>query len=201
MGINEIHQKRAAQIGRAKGMIWMISVTLFFALIDLYFAKLAAYLTVSIGIAVFALSIILFAWSLKTLRLAKLLPDKKSTEEIARTGSMRKWFLIVLILEIAGFNIAPVLLSIFNHPQYIVPVCILIAALHFIPLGRIFAMPIYYLLGIVLSLIVILTMLLVPAISQMGNLNTLMAVPSLSFILLNWIIIVYILKDATKYLS
>lgn len=195
-----VHQKRAAQIGRAKGMIWMVSVTIFFALYDLYFAKLSMFLTISICIIICAITAILFAWIMKTLRLAKKLPDDKSIEAIQRKDSMRKWFLIILIVEIAGFNIAPIALWKFDHLQYIVPVVILIAALHFIPLGRIFAMPVYYFHGIILSLITIVTMFLVPTSLQIGNLPALVAIPSLSFIFLNWIVIIYILKDAMKYL-
>ena len=195
-----IHQKKAAQIGRSKGMIWMVSVTTFFALYDLYFVKLSMFLTICIFIIICAITAILFAWSMKTLRLAKKLPDDKSIDAIQRRNSMRKWFLIILIVEIAGFNIAPIALWKFDHLQYIVPVVILIAALHFIPLGRIFAMPVYYFLGIILSLITIVTMLLVPASLQIGNLLALVAIPSLSFIFLNWIVIMYILKDAIKYL-
>ena len=195
-----VHQKKAAQVGRAKGMIWMVSVTIFFALYDLYFIKLSMFLTICICIIIFAVTAILFTWSIKTLGLAKKLPDEKSEEAIQRRGSVRKWFLIILILEIAGFNIVAIALWKFDHSQYIVPVDILIVALHFIPLGRIFAMPVYYFHGVILSLISILTMLLVPASLQIGNLLALMAIPSLSFILLNWIIIIYILKDAMKYL-
>jgi hypothetical protein len=200
MEINVIHQRRAAQIGRAKGMIWMVSVTLFFALIDLYFAAFRVFLTITIGVAVSAFTYILFNWSLRTLRLAKLLPDKKLTDAVEIRNPMRKWFIIVVVLEVAGFNIAAIVLSKLNHAEYIVPVDILIAALHFIPLGRIFAMPIYYIHGAILSFITILTMLLVPASSQIGNMILLMAIPSVCFILLNWIIIIFILNDAMKYL-
>ena len=195
-----VHQKRAAQIGRAKGMIWMVSVTIFFALYDLYFAKLSVFVTICICIIICAITAILFAWSMKTLRLAKKLPGDNSIEAIQRGDSMRRWFLIILIVEIAGFNIAPIALWKFDHLQYIVPVVILIAALHFIPLGRIFEMPVYYFLGIILSLITIVTMFLVPVSLQIGNLPALVAIPSLSFIFLNWIVILYILKDAMKYL-
>ena len=197
---NTIHQKRAAQIGRSKGMIWMVSVTIFFALYDLYLAKLSVFPAICICIIICAVTAILLGWSMKTLRLAKKLLVEKSGEATQRSRSMRKWFLIILIIEIAGFNIAPVALWKSGHLQYIVPVVILIAALHFIPLGRIFEMPVYYFHGIILSLITILTIIFVPASLQMGNLFALMAIPSLSFIFLNWIIIVYILQDAMKYL-
>lgn len=200
MSANVIHQSRTALIWRAGGMIWLISVTLFFASLDLYFAKPKVFLTISIGVSLSAITLILFLWSVKTLGLAKKLPDEQSNADIKRGGNVRKWFLIVLVLEIIGLNVASATLLGFNHFQYIVPVDILIVALHFIPLARIFAMPIYYILGVIMSLIAILTMLLIPASSHAGNLITIAAIPSICFILLNWIAIIYILSDGMKYL-
>jgi hypothetical protein len=168
---DRIHQSTAAQVWRAGGMIWLVSVTLLFALLDLYF-----------------------------LGLAKKLPVEKSGEELQRGSSMRKWFIDILILEIAGLSISSIALLKLNHFQYIVPVDILIVSLHFIPLARIFAMPIYYFLGIIVSLIAIITMLLVPASSQIGNLITIAAIPSMCFIFFNWITIIYILRGGMKYL-
>jgi len=51
-----------------------------------------------------------------------------------------------------------------------------------------------------MSLIAISTMVFVPVSLLIGNLLAIIAIPSLSFIFLNWIIIVYILKDGMKYL-
>ena len=200
METNRVHKSRAAQVWRAGGMIWLVSVTLFFALLDLYFAKLQTLPTVSIGIALLLITAILFLWCIKMLGLAKKLPVEKAGEEIQRGSNMRKWFITILILEIAGLNIASIVLLKLNHFQYIVPVDILIVSLHFIPLARIFAMPIYYILGIVVSLIAIITMLLVPASSQIGHLITIEAIPSIFFIFLNWITIIYILRGGIKYL-
>ncbi len=195
-----IHQSRAAQIGRSRGMIWLVSVTVFFALLDLYFAKLPVFFTIGTGAIIFAITIMLLVRSFETLRLAKRLPRERSEEATKRGASLRKWFIIIIVIEVACFNIAPIVLWKFNHLEYVVPVDILIVALHFIPLGRIFSMPIYYVHGIILSLITILTILLVPASLQIGNLIALMAIPSTCFIFLNWIVVAIILRDTTKYL-
>lgn len=198
MGNNEIHNRRASQIWRAGGMFWMVSITFFFAAYDLYFAELAAWLTVIIGMAVLVISLALFMRCLKTLRLAKQMPGGKSTGD-EKGGSMRKWFIIIIVLEIAGFNIAPFVLLQYDHIEYIVPVEILIASLHFIPLGWVFKMPVYYVLGISMSLITILTICFIPATAKVGHLMEIEAAPSLSFIVINWIIISYVLNDAMKY--
>ena len=200
METNRVHQSRTAQVWRAGGMIWLVSVTLLFALLDLYFAKLRLLPTASIGTVLSLITAILFLLCIRMLGLAKKLPVEKSGEELQRGSSMRKWFIAILILEIAGLNIASITLLKLNHFQYIVPVDILIVSLHFIPLARIFAMPIYYFLGIIVSLIAILSMLLVPVSSQIGNLITIAAIPSLCFIFFNWITIIYILRDGMKYL-
>ncbi len=200
MKTNTIHQSRAAQIGKAGGMIWIASISLIFAILDLYFAKLPVLLAISSGIAIFVITGILLNWSIKALLLAKKLPADKSEEAKKRKHYIRKWFLIILGIEIAGLNIAPVILLKLNCFQYIVPVDILIVALHFLPLGRIFNMPAYYFLGIILSLIDLLTMFFVPVSLKTGNLPALIAIPSLSFIFLNWIVVVYIIRDALKFL-
>ena len=195
-----MHQGRSAQIWRAEGMIWLISITFFFASLNLYFAKLSSFQTTILGTLILVISIILFIWSIKNLLLAKNTSNKKSEKEIQKGVYTRKWFLIILITEIVGLNIASIALWKSNHFQYIVPVDILIVALHFIPLGHIFVMPIYYFLGIIVALIVTITIFIVPASSQIGNLITVVAIPSLCFIFLNWICIIYILRDGMKYL-
>jgi hypothetical protein len=199
MKINTIHQKRNAQIGRAGGMIWIISITFFFAFLILYFAKLDILPTIGIVTAILAVTGVLLVWSINMLRFAIKLPVHKSEEGIKRGRYIRKWFLIILILEIAGLNIVPAILLKIHGYQYIVPVEILIVTLHFIPLGRIFAMPPYYIIGIVVSLIDILTMFFIPVSLHIGNLNAIIAIPTLSFIFLNWIIVIYILKNGMKY--
>jgi len=196
---NDEHVRKTAQIWRAGGMIWMLAITMFFAAYDLYFIRFSTFLTLCMGLAIFAITLILFAWSIKTLKLAKKLPDEKFTDEVKR-HKIRRGFFIVLIIEIAGFNIAPFALLYFNHIEYIVPVEILVCAIHFIPLAFIFAMPVYYSLGSIVSIITLLTIIFVPASSQIGNLTAIAAIPSLCFIVLNWITITYILNDAMTYL-
>lgn len=181
--------------------MWLISITFFFALLDLYFAKLSILPTISIGTATLIITGVLLTWSINTLHLVKKLPDEKSEEGMQRGRHIRKWFFIILIFEIAGLNIATLTLVKLHCFQYIVPVSILIVALHFLPLGRIFVMLVYYVLGTIMSLIDILTMFFVSGSLQIGHLNAIIAIPSLSFIFLNWIIIVYVLRDGMKNLT
>src|ERR1017187_1117641 len=192
-----IHLRRKAQIWRAGGMIWLISVTFFFSLIDLYFSKLQMLPTVSMGLVILIITTVLSGYSIKSLQLSKKLP----IQEFKNGGSIKKWFLIILIIEIVTLNFATVFLLKTNHFEYIVPVNILIVSLHFIPLGRIFVMPIYYLLGITVSAIVVLTLLLVPATSHIGNLISIAMIPSISFIFFNWLVIISILRDSLKYIK
>jgi len=201
MRINAIHQNRMARIGRAGGMIWMVFITFFFAILDLYYAGLPVLPMIGTGVAILVITGVLLTWSMNTLRTAIKMPVEKSEEKNQRGRSIRKWFLIVLFLEIAGLNIATFTLMKLHYYQYIVPADILIVALHFLPLGRIFVMPVYYFLGIAVALIDLLTLIFVPVSSQIGNLPALTAIPSLSFILLNWILIVYILWDHSNRIA
>ena len=187
-------------IGRSGGMIWLTSISLIFALMDLYFADLTILPAIISGTGILLITGILLNWSCKALLLARKLPDVKTEEGIRRKHYIRKWFFIILALDIAGLNIAPVVLLKLDCFQYIVPVDILIVALHFLPLGRIFHMPAYYFLGILLSLIDLLTIFLVPVSLKTGNLPALIAIPSISFIFLNWVLVVFIIRDALNYL-
>jgi len=178
----------------------MISITLFFEIYNLFFAKLPVLFSTVLAIVIIATSTSLYAWSLKTLRLAKDLPEEKFID-VAKRRKLRKAFLIVIIIEITGFNIAPFVLLYFNQIAYVVPIEILICAIHFIPLASIFKMPVYYWLGGIVALITIITILFVPTTSQLGNLRAVSAIPSLGFIISNLIIIIYVLNDAMKYIG
>ncbi len=52
------HVAKTAQIWRAGGMIWMISITMFFAIYDLYVARLPVFLTAAMGGVAFAVTFI-----------------------------------------------------------------------------------------------------------------------------------------------
>ncbi|HNW52581.1 MAG TPA: hypothetical protein PKH79_15975 [Prolixibacteraceae bacterium] len=199
MNTNTIHQSRPAQIGRSEGMIWIISITFFFAFLDLYFAKLSILPAISIGLLILLITAILLTIIIKMLRFAFKLPEEKTEDGIKRGRFIKKWFLIILAIEIAALNIATFSLLKFHCFQYIVPVCILIVALHFIPLGHIFTMPIYYFLGITLTLVDLLSIFFIPTSLMIGNLIAIIAIPSLSFIFLNWIIVVSVLRDGMRY--
>lgn len=200
MQIKAIHQSRRAQIWRLGGMIWLIFVTAFFASIDLYFAKLQLIQMVLVIIGILGISIGLFLFSIKSIRLVKKMQgESKGTYKLQDNG-IKKWFLIILLLEIFCLNAATFTLLYLHQYLYIVPVDILIVALHFIPLAYIFAMPVYYWLGLTVLFVVILTMFFVPISAKTGNLSTLAALPSLIFIFLNWITVVYILRDGSRYL-
>ena len=180
-------------------MIWLISVTFFFAFLDIYFAKLEMLQSITIGAVILIITGTLLRESTHSLKRAKQILIDKTEKDLQNGGFIRKWFLIVLFIEIFAMNLATVILLMTNHFEYIVPVNILIVSLHFIVLGRIFAMPIYYLLGIIVSAIVVATLFLVSSTSRFGNLITIAAIPSVCFIILNWITIIYVLHDSAKY--
>jgi hypothetical protein len=200
MSLNPFPFKIAAR--KAIGVIWLSSVTFFYGLFYLYFSKLPIIQSISLGIGIIVITGIILHRSVNTLRQAnkRLLYDK-SEERIRRRHYVRKSILILLILEILGLSIATVTLIKYNYNQYIVPYDLVIIACQFFPLSRIFILPVFYSLGIIQSLIGILIMFFVPISLQIGDQVALIAIPSLSFILLNWIIILFSLRDGMKHLS
>ena len=178
----------------------MISITLFFEFYNLYFANLSALYTGGLAVVIIAISSILYVWTIKTLRLAKELPEEKHVDQVKRR-KLRRGFLLVIIIEVIGFNIAPFILLYFNHIDYIVPVEILICAIHFFPLAEIFKMPVYYFLGGIVTILTVVVLLFVPSSLKMGNLLAVAALSSIGFIIANLLIIIYVLNDARKYLE
>jgi hypothetical protein len=200
MSINPFPYRYIAQ--RAFGIIWLSSVTFLFALFYLYYIKLPIVQTICIGTAILLITGILLTNAINLLRLTRkrLLYDE-SEERIRRRINIRTRLLRILIVEILGLLIATATLLKWHYYQYIIPYDLVIVTCHFFPLNRIFVMPLYYLLGIILSLIGLLTMIFVPVSLQIGNQIAVIAIPSLSFIFLNWILVGYSLRDAMKYLN
>lgn len=195
MKVNTVHQSRTAQIWRSAGMIWLIWITAFFAMVDLYFAKLNLFDLTFTGIILLSITVFLFIWSMKMLNAAKELKNKVLIGDKTKRNSGKKWFIVILFLEVLALNVASFTLVILSRFEYIVPVDILIVAIHFIPLAHLFRMPVYYWLGAIVSVISVLTMIFISPSLHIGNLIEVAAIPSLSFIFLNWIVIIFILYD------
>jgi hypothetical protein len=77
--------------------------------------------------------------------------------------NMRKWFLIVLIVEFVAIGIVVNVAYALRRPE-LVPVWIaMVVGLHFLPLARIFRVPGYAVIGIAMTLWCILCWILFPS--------------------------------------
>lgn len=86
----------------------------------------------------------------------------------------RKPFVIVTVLEVAGCSVAVILANLFHRPDWLAVGISLVVGLHFLPLGRIFEVVVYYWVG---SLIVLWDILTIAA-SKSWNLTASASIPT-----------------------
>lgn len=95
---------------------------------------------------------------------------KKTWED--KNGKRFSWIIAFFFLfESIIIGIGSVLLSIFHHPEFLLPSVAIVVGLHFLPLAKIFHIYFYYLTGILLILIGLIVMLFIPVHNMIGNLR------------------------------
>lgn len=138
---------------------------------------------------------------LTTLRAARSLHQAKVTpEEQALGKKIAGRFGIVFGVECTAIAAANVLLILFNHPEFIAPVMVLIVGLHFLPLAFLFQVRIYSLVGAVLSLLGGGALLALLFDLTLGSLYTWSVIVGLSTAGILWLTSLYILVRARRWL-
>jgi len=120
---------------------------------------LAALVAVSMGLAVVGFVAIRGA-----VRLPR--PAEEDTSEVKR---IRRGFWWMVGLEVAGFVVANTVLVETKHFRMIAAIDLMIVGLHFLQLARLFRVPRYYAMGVLFCAIPLLTLLLMPRGTQMGQ--------------------------------
>lgn len=81
-------------------------------------------------------------------------------------------FGMVFSLEIVIIALAVILLNVFHHPEFLLPLVAIVVGLHFFPLAALFKVRLYYVTGALLALASVTVMLAVPVQTMIGNLHT-----------------------------
>jgi hypothetical protein len=103
------------------------------------------------------------------LQYAHALPKTVSPEDAAMGKRIGVWFGIVFGIEGVLIALASTLLSTFQLDSFIAPSIALIVGIHFLPLARLFRVPIYYMTGILLSALALVALIaLLPGLSIAG---------------------------------
>lgn len=95
------------------------------------------------------------------------------------------------VLEVAGCSVAVILANLFHRPDWLAVGISLVVGLHFLPLGRIFEVVVYYWVG---SLIVLWDILTIAA-SKSWNLTASASIPTG---LILWATSIYILARSFR---
>lgn len=99
-------------------------------------------------------TVALLALGITTLRAARRLHQEKETpEEEARGKEISRRFGIIDGVQFTAIVAAVVLLRLAQHSEFISPAICLIVGLHFLPLASLFQVRVYFLAGVVLSLL------------------------------------------------
>jgi hypothetical protein len=155
---------RSYALGLAIGSLWLIAAGVGYsaavlALIDTPAATIALTALLAAAVAAVAAAVLV-------IKAAARLPKDKVSAEAA--PSMRRWFIIVFVVEVALILVVAAVCGATRRVEYIVPLVLVVVGVHFLPLARLFGVPRYYALGAGFCVIAIATMLLVEPTARIG---------------------------------
>lgn len=142
---------RATVRGYASGALFMTFFGAFWASFSAF--ALGPWQRALLLLVVGVVSVALVIAAVRLLRQARHLPTSTSEESRARGKTQGRRFLLVFGVEFASIFVAASLLGIAGLEGFIPPVIALIVGLHFLPLAAVFGVRLYYLTGILISLV------------------------------------------------
>ena len=119
-------------------------------------------------VATAIVGIILLAGGIRLLRASRPLSDETVGSEVERVQPLGRQFRIVLTIEVVAIVAAVAVCNLTGYPDLIVPIVALIVGVHFFPLAALFHVRAYYVTGVLLCLLVIITLLAVPPVVTLG---------------------------------
>jgi hypothetical protein len=188
---------RSYAIGLGFGNVWLISVCLVFAILDM--------VTINTNSVTLLLSILgclvigggLLFLCIRLLRQGFSLP-KTDAQSLSRTR--RRIFFSLILLEFIGWGILDSLLGLHGLYIWIVPANLFIVGAHFIPLAFVFHVPAYLVMGILWLVAIVACVLLVPSTLIIGHSQAWFTLPSLCCVVITWLTSLYLLTNTGKSL-
>lgn len=116
-------------------------------------------LAILIGAALFFSGIIM-------IRQSRHLPNKKT---LRNAKNVDQWFNIVFTIEFVLIGVAAIVTNVIGYFDLFFPIMAIIVGVHFFPLAHLFQVSAYYVTGILLCLLAIVTLLLVPLEISIGG--------------------------------
>ncbi len=110
------------------------------------------------------------------------------------------WFGIVFGTEILLIALANILLSTFQVDRFIPPATALIVGIHFVPLARLFRVPMYYITGALLIMLALVALLLGLQIAGPSPYNWSLFV-GVGTTLILWLTVLYITRFGLRIMQ
>lgn len=86
-----------------------------------------------------------------------------NTNKFRNAKNVEKWFNIVFAVEFVLIGIAAIVTNVIGHFDWFFPIMAIIVGVHFFPLAHLFQVSAYYVTGMLLCLLAIVTLLFVPS--------------------------------------
>ena len=128
-------------LGLAGGSLWLISVGTFFAGWSLLAVRSSLATTLAVFLATAAAALIVFGVLL--LRSVRRLPHGHATDGGEARRKMARQFGLIVAAEGVGCSLVAAACLRAHNWELIVPLCLVIVGLHFLPLARLFRVPRY----------------------------------------------------------
>lgn len=148
-------------------------------------------------------AVIVAAAALLAVSLRQVVAATKLPNEPPAPGprSIRRRFVWIVILEVAGIMLVNAAFYFTGHMSLLVPFDLIIVGIHFFPLGTLFGVRRYTLLGAAFCAIPLLTVLLIPAESTIGAALTRFLIPTLGCTAATWLTAIGSMVEIQRLLS
>lgn len=120
-------------------------------------------------ITAIVIGILLFVCGYTLIRSSQGLSSDSNKSGMQRSRRIGMWFNIIFGLEFILIAVAGAICGSINHFEYFFPVMALIVGAHFLPLAYLFKVNAYYVTGVLLCLLAIVTMLFIPVNVHLWN--------------------------------
>lgn len=162
-------------IGLAGAAIWLVSMSAAFTIISIVMIGASVPRWVLPGVVIAAA--VYIAIGVRVIRGALRLPGAVPPRSAEERVMMRR-FIRVVIVEVIAIMAGNTVFAVMQRLEFIVPLDLLIVGVHFLPLAAIFQAPRYYALGGLFCVVSVLTPLLIPAGTHVGDTGAWYVVPS-----------------------
>ncbi len=186
-------------LGLAGGSLWLISVGTFFAGWSLLAVRSSLATTLAVFLATAAAALIVFGVLL--LRSVRRLPHGHATDGGEARRKMARQFGLIVAAEGVGCSLVAAACLRAHNWELIVPLCLVIVGLHFLPLARLFRVPRYNVTGVLFCLIPMATLLAIRPSAHIGHSLSWIAIPAIGCGLVSLVTAAAGLDEVQRFLN